>query len=102
MVWRAVLRAPPRREPPGATGAAIASDLPAPVYRKILVPLDHSSRDRAAIAHSAAMARGHGSTLYLLHVEEGATSALFGPLASDAEIQSGEDYFKGIMEALAA
>jgi manganese transport protein len=65
------------------------------------VPLDHSSRDRAAIAHSAAMARVHGSILYLLHVEEGATSALFGPLASDAEIQSGEDYFRGIMEALA-
>ncbi len=82
-------------------GIRVAADLPAPVYRRILVPLDHSSRDRAAIAHSAAMARVHGSILYLLHVEEGVTSALFGPLASDAEIQSGEDYFRGIMEALA-
>jgi manganese transport protein len=43
----------------------------------------------------------HGSTLYLLHVEEGVASALFGPLASDAEIQAGEDYFRGILEALA-
>jgi manganese transport protein len=83
-------------------GIKVAADLPAPVYRRILVPLDHSSRDRAAIAHSAAMAKGHGSILYLLHVEEGAASALFGPLASDAEIQAGEDYFRGIMEALAA
>jgi len=83
-------------------GLNTAADLPAPVYRRILVPLDHSSRDRAAIAHSAAMAKAHGSILYLLHVEEGATSALFGPLASDAEIQAGEDYFRGIMEALAA
>jgi len=83
-------------------GRSIAADLPAPVYRRILVPLDHSSRDRAAIAHSAAMAKAHGSVLHLLHVEEGATSTLFGPLASDAEIQSGEDYFRGIMEALAA
>jgi manganese transport protein len=83
-------------------GIKVAADLPAPVYRRILVPLDHSSRDRAAIAHSAAMARVHGSVLHLLHVEEGATSALFGSLASDAEIQEGEDYFRGIMEALAA
>lgn len=82
-------------------GIRVAADLPAPVYRRILVPLDHSSRDRAAIAHSAAMAKVHGSVLHLLHVEEGVTSALFGPMASDAEIQSGEDYFRGIMEALA-
>ena len=82
-------------------GLDVARDLPAPAYRKILVPLDHSSRDRAAIAHSAAMAKAHGSVLYLLHVEEGATSALFGAQASDAEIQAGEDYFQGILEALA-
>jgi manganese transport protein len=82
-------------------GIKVAADLPAPVYRRILVPLDHSSRDRAAIAHSAAMAKVHGSILYLLHVEEGAASTLFGPLASDAEIQEGEDYFTGILEALA-
>ena len=83
-------------------GILVAADLPAPVYRRILVPLDHSSRDRAAIAHSAAMAKAHGSILYLLHVEEGVTSTLFGSLASDAEIQAGEDYFRGILEALAA
>jgi manganese transport protein len=83
-------------------GIDVATALPAPVYRRILVPLDHSSRDRAAIAHSAAMAKLHGSVLHLLHVEEGATSALFGAQASDAEIQAGEDYFTGIMEALAA
>ena len=82
-------------------GIKITADLPAPVYRRILVPLDHSSRDRAAIAHSAAMAKVHGSILYLLHVEESATSALFGPLASDAESHEGEDYFRGIMEGLA-
>ncbi len=83
-------------------GIKVAADLPAPAYRKILVPLDHSSRDRAAIAHSAAMAKAHGSILYLLHVEEGATSALFGPLASDAEVHEGEDYFRGIVESLEA
>lgn len=83
-------------------GIKVAADLPAPVYRRILVPLDHSSRDRAAIAHSAAMAKVHGSVLHLLHVEEGVTSALFGSMASDAEIQAGEEYFRGIVEALEA
>jgi manganese transport protein len=81
--------------------AAVAAHLPAPVYRRILVPLDHSSRDRAAIAHAAAMARPHNATLYLLHVEEGATSRLFGSLASTAEVNVGEEYFHGIVESLA-
>jgi manganese transport protein len=82
-------------------GAAVAADLPAPVYKQILVPLDHSDRDRAAIAHAAAMARPHKAKLYLLHVEEGATSRLFGPISSTAEIRSGEEYFHDIATSLA-
>jgi len=65
------------------------------------VPLDHSTRDRAAIAHAAAMARPHGAILHLLHVEEGVTSRLFGALASTAETRSGEEYFEGIVKSLA-
>src|SRR5579883_1045183 len=83
-----------------AAGAAIPTALPAPVYRRILVPLDHSNRDRAAIAHAAAMARPHKAVLHLLHVEEGATSRLFGALASTAEVNAGEEYFRGIVESL--
>ncbi len=86
-----------RAEPP----ATVAVNLPAPVYRRILVPLDHSSRDRAAIAHAAYLGRLHGAVLHLVHVEEGATSRLFGPLASDAEVHEGEEYFQGIVESLA-
>ena len=82
-------------------GSVVASSLPVPAYRKILVPLDHSFRDRAAIAHAAAMARFHGATLHLLHVEEGATSQLFGALSSTSEIQAGEEYFQGIVQSLA-
>ncbi len=78
----------------------VASNLPEPVYRSILVPLDHSDRDRAAIAHAAAMARLHHATLHLLHVEEGVTSQFFGALSSTAEIQAGEQYFHGIVESL--
>ncbi len=53
---------------------AVAEDLPSPVYRKILVPLDHTGRDRDAIAHAAAIAKQQNAKLYLLHVEEGVTS----------------------------
>jgi manganese transport protein len=81
-------------------GIAVASDLPAPVYRTILVPLDHSDRDRAAVAHAAAMARLHGATIHILHVEEGATSQLYGQDASTAEVASGERYFHNIVESL--
>jgi manganese transport protein len=90
---------PPKAEP---AGTAVAANLPAPVYRRILVPLDQSTRDRAAIAHAAAMARPHGAILHLLHVEEGVTSRLFGALASTAETLAGEEYFEGIVQALAA
>jgi manganese transport protein len=78
----------------------VAANLPEPVYQKILVPLDHTDHDRAAIAHAAAMARLHGARLHILHVEEGVTSQFFGALSSTAEIQEGEQYFHGIVEAL--
>jgi manganese transport protein len=82
------------------SGAAVASDLHAPVYRRILVPLDHSPRDHAALAHAAAMARLHGATIHVLHVEEDATSQLFGSLSSTAEVHSGLQYFEDIVHAL--
>ncbi len=85
-----------------SSGVVVAADLPVPHYRKILVPLDHSARDRAAIAHAVAMARSHVATLHLLHVEEGVTSQLFGALSSTEEILSGEEYFGAIVQSLAA
>jgi manganese transport protein len=81
-------------------GAAVASGLHEPVYRRILVPLDHSGRDRAAIAHASAMARLHGASIHLLHVEEGAISQLYGALASTSEEQLGERYFRDIQKSL--
>lgn len=85
---------------PMPAGSVVVANLPEPVYRRILVPLDHSVRDRAAIAHAAAMARLHGATLHLVHVEEGATSQLYGALASTAEVHAGEEYFEGIVRSL--
>jgi len=70
------------------------------IYRKILVPLDHSALDRLAVSHAAALARLHGSALYLLHVEEDVTSQVYGPMASTAEVAAGEEYVGRIVESL--
>jgi manganese transport protein len=79
---------------------AVGANLPSPLYQKILVPLDHTELDREAIAHAAAMAKQHNATLYLLHVEEGVTSQVFGPLASTAEVEAGGEYLREIAREL--
>ncbi len=84
---------------PGALPAVVAA-LPTPAYRKIMVPLDHSALDRPAIAHAAALARPQGAKLYLLHVEEGVTSQMYGALSDTAEIEQGRAYFTNIEESL--
>jgi manganese transport protein len=89
-----------RKEAQGA--GVVAAHVSAPVYRRILVPLDHSNRDRAALAHASALALPHGATLYLLHVEEDVTSQVFGSLASTAETRSGREYFERIVRELDA
>ena len=71
-------------------------------YRRILVPLDHTDLDRQALSHAAAMAKMHGARLYLLHVEEGVTSQVYGPLSSTAEVEAGEHYLERIAETLRA
>ena len=39
-------------------------------------------------------------TIHVMHVEEGATSALFGSAASTSEVATGERYFLDIVDAL--
>jgi len=85
---------------PMALPQQVAVDLPSPSYSKILVPLDHSSKDRDAIAHAAAIAKQHGATLYLLHVEEDVTSQVYGAEASTAEVEAGEKYLRQIAQQL--
>jgi len=102
LAWVMFARPHPQTIPARHPGAAVATDLPGLKYRSILVPLDHSDRDRAAVAHAAAMAHLHGATIHLLHVEEDATSQLFGPLASTAEVYSGQQYLEDIVNSLKA
>jgi manganese transport protein len=71
-----------------------------PVYQRILVPLDHSELDRLALGHAAAMAKLYGARLYLLHVEEGVTSQVYGREASTAEVEAGTEYLDRIAQVL--
>lgn len=71
-----------------------------PVYRKILVPLDHSRSDRMALQHAVALARQSGARLVLLHVEEGATSQVYGPESSTAEVRGGTDYLASMSQLI--
>lgn len=73
-----------------------------PVYKRILVPLDHTGLDRLAIAHAAALARAHHAKLFLLHVEEDVTSQVYGSLSSTAEVEAGQKYLDKIVESLQA
>jgi manganese transport protein len=74
----------------------------APAYARIMVTLDHTGLDREALAHAAAMARANRSKLYLVHVEEGVTSQVYGPLASTAEVEAGAVYLERIARSLRA
>jgi manganese transport protein len=80
-------------ETAGAEAAAL-------VYQRILVPLDHTSLDRQAVSHAAAMARLHGGCVFLLHVEEGVTSQVYGQDSSTAEVEAGEQYLERIAQSL--
>jgi len=82
---------------PETAGAESAA---APVYKRILVPLDHTPLDRLAVSHAAAMARLYGAELFLLHVEEGVTSRIYGREASTAETEAGEQYLARIAQSL--
>jgi manganese transport protein len=72
----------------------------APVYQRILVPLDHSELDRLALGHAAAMAKQYDARIFLLHIEEGVTSQVYGEKSSTAEVQAGQEYLEKMAESL--
>ena len=74
--------------------------LTVPNYRRILVPLDHSKLDRLTLSHAAGLAQRDGARLYLLHVEEGVTSQMYGAEASTAEVQAGRAYLDDLVASL--
>jgi manganese transport protein len=46
------------------------------------------------------MAKLHGATVFLLHVEEGVTSQIYGKEASTAEVELGQEYLDRIAETI--
>ena len=70
------------------------------VYRRILVTIDHTELDRMALSHAAAMGKMHSAQIYVLHVEEGVTSQVYGQAASTAETEAGEQYLGRIAQLL--
>jgi manganese transport protein len=79
---------------------ATAELIAPPSYRRILVTLDHSPLDRLALGHAAGLAAQHRARLYLLHVEEGVTSQVYGSEASTAEVEAGAAYLAKLVESL--
>jgi manganese transport protein len=82
---------------PETAGAASEAT---PAYERILLPLDHTPLDRLAVTHAAAMARLYGAKIYVLHVEEGVTSQVYGKDSSTAEVEAGEEYLERIAQSL--
>jgi manganese transport protein len=82
---------------PETAGAASEAT---PAYERILLTLDHTPLDRLAVTHAAAMARLYGAKVYVLHVEEGVTSQVYGKDSSTAEVEAGEQYLERIAQSL--
>ena len=96
--WMTRLR--PGREAVWLPEAGDSASAPGPVYRRILVPLDHTALDALAVNHAAAMAQLHGAAVFLLHVEEGVTSYVYGQESSTAEVEAGSRYLEQVAESL--
>ncbi|MBZ5584929.1 MAG: Nramp family divalent metal transporter [Acidobacteriia bacterium] len=105
LVWITLEPAITRRRRMGRASVTLpetagAETQAAPVYQRILVPLDHTPLDRLAVGHAAAMGRLYGAKLYLLHVEEGVTSQIYGKESSTAEVEAGAQYLERIAQSL--
>ena len=72
----------------------------APHYRRILVPVDHSDLDGIALGHAAALASRNQGRIFLLHVEEGVTSQVYGADSSTAEVEAGREYLDELVASL--
>jgi manganese transport protein len=88
------------REPVSVPETQGAEEAAPPTYRRLLVPLDHTVLDRMAVSHAAAMAKQYGASVFLLHVEEGVTSQVYGEESSTAEVELGHRYIDRIAQSL--
>ncbi len=74
------------------------------MYKKILIPLDNSSTDKAILDHIRFLAKLIGSELILVHVADGFVARLQGELnlADSQEITEDHAYLNTICKSLVA
>ena len=72
------------------------------MYRRILVPLEHTDTDRTILAHVRGLARTCGSSLVLIHVADGwaARNAARFELRESEEMRSDREYLEQLAEEL--
>jgi nucleotide-binding universal stress UspA family protein len=72
------------------------------MYRRILVPLEHTDTDRTILAHIRGLARVCGSSLVLIHVADGwaARNASRFELRESEEMRSDREYLEQLAEEL--
>jgi manganese transport protein len=84
------------------TAQDVASRIAEPQYRRIGVALDHSPNDVVTLEHAAALARGHGAEMVLIHVVEGVGGQLHGADSRDQERQGDQAYLEQLARSLRA
>ena len=72
------------------------------MYKKILIPLDASTCDRAILSHVIPLAKMCGASVFLLHVADGWAARRFGKEAVSAEITEDTAYLQSIKAELEA
>jgi manganese transport protein len=83
-----------------ATADAVAAHVTEPIYRRIGVALDNSPQDVMPLRHAAALARGHGAELVLIHVVEGVGGQYHGQEAADSERLADQAYLEHLARTL--
>jgi manganese transport protein len=86
LAWVALYPRLARREEARAQPETPA--LPAVRYRRVGVAVEFVPGDEAVLTQAAALARGHGAEVVLLHVVEGTGADIYGPAADDLESRS--------------
>ena len=74
------------------------------MYKRILVPVEHSDADRTIIAHVRALAKMCGATIVLLHVADGWAARAYDELRlrDSKEIREDRAYLDALVAELQA
>jgi nucleotide-binding universal stress UspA family protein len=72
------------------------------MYKRILVPVEHSGADRTIIEHVQALAKMCGATLVLMHVADGWAARAYDELQlrDSKEIREDRAYLDGLVDEL--